>query len=253
MKKNKTEKAKHKFTPEEAAGYLRQLADDLESGAVTLPAEGLELESEVKVKEERKTKKGHTNLKIRLKFELPGTPEAQALGEETRRRRGYGAGAPRRPRTKRLRRTMLWPGRPHPKRARRNKAPKAGGGKASYNRLKKTMAKTFEKLAKLKNGDDPTELAAQVEAFAEQGRKMCSHSGGKYGEKFYPAFFGGVESVGRRGQGRGPGEIAGRANRAGQGQKKLPRQVQVRFLAVRPAGYGNRPLPESPSSTSWPG
>ena len=178
--KNKKEKATHSFTPEEAAGYLRQLADDLESGAVKLHPEHLELESEVKVKEEIKSKKGHTNIKIKLKFETADLSDASpaleadeqaGIQEPVEQAEASAVAAPD-------------PEDEQPVRS-----------KASYKRLKKAMGKDFGKLGKLADGEDPTELARLVDSFAAQGRKMCTYPGEKYGEEHYGEFLADIERM----------------------------------------------------------
>jgi XXXCH domain-containing protein len=70
--KQKKKKAKHKLNASQAADYLRQLADQLESGQVKFIDEDTALEGMVKVKESYKAKPGKAALKVQLKLSMPG-------------------------------------------------------------------------------------------------------------------------------------------------------------------------------------
>lgn len=62
--------AKHRYSPAEAAAYLRRLADQLESGSISLGAEEMEFEQEIKVKESLKPKDSGDKVKFQLKVSL---------------------------------------------------------------------------------------------------------------------------------------------------------------------------------------
>lgn len=63
-------KARQRLTPEQAADYLRQMADHLEQGQVVFGADSLELEGVVLVREKLKAKGHGAQLKLKLKLEV---------------------------------------------------------------------------------------------------------------------------------------------------------------------------------------
>lgn len=164
MDNPKKDKVKHQFTPAEAADYLRQLADALEKGHITLNSEELELEGEVKVKQELKTKSGKATLKINLKIVAPVPPVASEPGD------GYVE--------------ISQEAEPAPE----------SGPKPSFKKLKKAMSKSFASLkAVRKAGNVPS--ADEVALFTAQGREMCSFDEAKYGAEFYPRFLAALEQL----------------------------------------------------------
>lgn len=66
MKDKQKAKQKHLFTPQQAAEYLRTLADALEKGEVPFGGHELELEGEITLKESFKNKKHGAALKLKL-------------------------------------------------------------------------------------------------------------------------------------------------------------------------------------------
>ena len=74
INKNK-KKAKHKFTRQETADYLRRLVDQLENGTILVSDEEMEFEGEVKVKESLKSKKGKTEVKLEVKLTSQDLPD----------------------------------------------------------------------------------------------------------------------------------------------------------------------------------
>ena len=163
------------------------MADELESSSVRLHQEDPKLESEVRVKEVRKPKKGRTSIKIGLDFEMPEAPKD---GEPEKALTGPAKKAP-------VQKAAAHAASPRDIRAEdarpeeaggAEETAKGGGGKSAFKRLKKAMAKDFGSLDKLKDGEDPTELARLVESFAAQGRKMCTFAGEEYGEENYLGF-----------------------------------------------------------------
>ncbi|MCB2190821.1 MAG: GAK system XXXCH domain-containing protein [Deltaproteobacteria bacterium] len=166
-KKNKT---KHRFSPAEAADYLRQLADALEQGHLELRSEDLELESDVKVKQELKTKSGKATLKVNLKIVAPmPEPESEEapLQEDTQ---GFvEITAP-------------------------DQETADSEGKTSYKKLKKAMAKSFSNMKKArKEGGMPE--AADASVFVASAREMCTVDKAKYGSENYPRFLAALDSL----------------------------------------------------------
>jgi hypothetical protein len=68
MGSGQKEENKHAFSAQDAAGYLRRLADDLDSGKIQLEPKGLSREGRVSVKESLKTKEERTEVKVKLEF-----------------------------------------------------------------------------------------------------------------------------------------------------------------------------------------
>jgi len=175
---SKKDKVKHQFSPAEAADYLRQLADALEQGHIALRSEELELEGDVKVKQELKTKSGKATLKINLKIVAPmpvAAPEATAeaapvQGETQSEAEGFVEITPQ------------------------EDDPGESEGKPSYKKLKKAMSKSFGNLrAMRKEGNLPT--AEDVAVFADQGREMCTFESDKYGPESYADFLAALDKL----------------------------------------------------------
>jgi len=167
----KKDKIKHQFSPAEAADYLRQLADALEQGHIALRSEELELEGDVKVKQELKTKSGKATLKINLKIVAPmpvAAPEATAeaapvQGETQSEAEGFvEITAP-------------------------EEEPAESEGKTSYKKTKKALAKSLAGLKSIrKEGGMPS--LADASAFLAQAREVCTFDKAKYGSENYPRF-----------------------------------------------------------------
>lgn len=170
----KKDKVKHRFSPAEAADYLRQLADALEQGHIALRTEDLELEGDVKVKQALKTKSGKATLKINLKIvaPMPGdVPEAEAAqGEAQGESEGFvEITAP-------------------------EEEPAESEGKASYKKTKKALAKSFAVLKSIrKEGGMPS--LAEASSFLAQAREMCAFDKAKYGSENYPRFLAALNRV----------------------------------------------------------
>lgn len=167
----KKDKVKHRFSPAEAADYLRQLADALEQGHIALRAEELELEGDVKVKEALKTKSGKAILKINLKVVAP-VPEAagepgllpdESQGEPQGESQGFVE--------------ITSP----------EEQSGQGEGKISYKKIKKALAKSFDNLKEVRKQGQMPEAAAAA-AFLEHARAMCGFDKAKYGSENYPHF-----------------------------------------------------------------
>ena len=180
MDNSKKDKVKHQFSPAEAADYLRQLADALEKGHIALRSEELELEGDVKVKQELKTKSGKATLKINLKIVAPipvAAPEAASEqdeagveGEGEGEAEGFVEITPQ------------------------EDDPGESEGKPSYKKLKKAMSKSFGNLrAMRKEGNLPA--AEDVAVFAAQGREMCTFESEKYGPESYADFLAALDKL----------------------------------------------------------
>ena len=78
---SKKKKAKHKLNASQAADYLRQLADQLESGQIKFIDEDAYLEGLVKVKESYKAKPGKAALNVQLKIHMPSPMVEPELAE----------------------------------------------------------------------------------------------------------------------------------------------------------------------------
>lgn len=175
----KKDKVKHRFSPAEAADYLRQLADALEQGHIALRSEELELEGEVKVKEALKTKSGKATLKVNLKIVAPApetVAEPAAVQEES----------PAEAQDESSGFVEITSPEEEP--------PQEGEGKASYKKTKKALGKSFGNLKEARKQDQmpPAEEAA---AFLNLARQMCDFDKAKYGSENYPRFLAAVDSL----------------------------------------------------------
>ena len=178
MDNSKKDKVKHQFSPAEAADYLRQLADSLEQGHIELRSKELELEGDVKVKQELKTKSGKATLKINLKIVAPmpvaapkAAPAAASDQDETQ---GEAEGF-----------VEITP---------QEDDPGDGDGKPSYKKLKKAMSKSFGNLrAMRKEGNLP--IAEDVATFVAQGREICTFESDKYGPESYADFLAALDKL----------------------------------------------------------
>lgn len=167
MDNPKQDKFKHQFSPAEAADYLRQLADALEQGHISLRSEELELEGNVKVKQKLKTKSGKATLKINLKIVAPIPPMVPAAGA----------------------------GEGFVEITSEAEAPFEGGDKkTSYKKLKKAMGKSFGSLKDIrKQGGVPS--TGDTAAFAAQAREMCTFAKSKYGPESYSRFLAALDRL----------------------------------------------------------
>lgn len=164
MTNRQKEKVEHRFSPAEAADYLRQLADGLEKGHIILGSGELELEGEVKVKQEFQAKSGLAALKVKLKITAPPTSEEQVAGE---------------PAALHVREeTLLTP----------------GGEQASFLGAKKALGKTFGNLRTLRKGGG-LPSSSDVAPFAAQGRLMCASGLSGQGSEFFPRFLAALEQL----------------------------------------------------------
>ena len=175
MNTPKKDKVKHRFSPAEAADYLRQLADALEQGHIALRSDELDLEGEVKVKEELKTKSDKTTLKINLKLVSPipiPSPEEAPDGEAGEPEQAGGF-------------VEITSGEEEPAEAE---------GKTSYKKLKKALGKSFSGLREArKQGVMPE--AEQAAAFLADARAICSFDKAKYGSENYPRFLAALDRL----------------------------------------------------------
>ena len=175
MDNSKKDKVKHQFSPAEAADYLRQLADALEQGHIELRSKELELEGDVKVKQELKTKSGKATIKINLKIVAPmpvaAEPEPAAIqGASQGEAEGFVEITPQ------------------------EDEPVESEGKASYKKLKKAMGKSFGNIrAMRKKSNLPT--AEDVAAFVAQGRKMCTFDKAEYGSESFAGFLAALDKL----------------------------------------------------------
>lgn len=170
MDNPKKDKIKHQFSPAEAADYLRQLADALEQGHIALRSEELELEGDVKVKQELKTKSGKATLKINLKIVAPIPVAAPEITPAQGEKEGFvEITAP-------------------------EEEPAESEGKASYKKTKKALAKSFASLKGIrKEGGVPS--LADASAFLAQAREVCTFDKAKYGSENYPRFLAALNRV----------------------------------------------------------
>ncbi|MBU4275489.1 MAG: GAK system XXXCH domain-containing protein [Proteobacteria bacterium] len=174
MDNPKKDKIKHQFSPAEAADYLRQLADALEQGHIALRSEELELEGDVKVKQELKTKSGKATLKINLKIVAPipvAAPEiTPAQGEAQGDNEGF------------VEITST------------EEELAESEGKVSYKKIKKALGKSFGSLKSIrKEGGIPS--LADASAFLAQAREVCTFDKAKYGSENYPRFLAALDRV----------------------------------------------------------
>ncbi len=172
MDNPKKDKIKHQFTPAEAADYLRQLADALERGHIALSSEDFELEGEVKVKQEMKTKSGKATLKIKLKIVAPVPPEMPEQCEGVAEITPEGAEGE----------------------AAAEDEPAAEEELPSYKKVKKSMSKTFNALKNLRKQQN-LPSADEVAAFTALARQMCAFEEEKYGSEQFPRFLAALEQL----------------------------------------------------------
>jgi len=150
---------KDKFTPQEAAEYLRQLADDLEAGIIVLDEDELDINGEVKLKQSLKMKEDKSSLKFKLKVTfVPPKPESEATPAGVANTASAAVVEASAAEDENL---------------------------PSYKKLKKNMAKQFKEIRDaLEAGSMPgEELAA---SFCENCRLMTIHPG--KGDPYYPHF-----------------------------------------------------------------
>jgi XXXCH domain-containing protein len=166
-KKNKIE---HEFSPAEAADYLRQLAQALEEGHISLDQRDMLLEGEVKVSRSLKDKAGQGPVHMRLKLDFHMHP---ALGRTL----------PVEP-----------PGQ---------EGPIAGQeAKVSFKQVKKDLSRHFKAVKKARQAGEMPPLE-EVEGLAWAGRLMCGF-GGK-GDEFFSRFLEKLKALEEAAQaGRGP-------------------------------------------------
>ncbi|MBU4564134.1 MAG: GAK system XXXCH domain-containing protein [Desulfarculus sp.] len=170
----KKDKVKHRFSPAEAADYLRQLADALEQGHIALRSEDLGLEGEVKVKQALKTKSGKATLKINLKIVAPMPVAAPDISPAKGEAQGESEGfveitAP-------------------------EEEPAESEDKTSYKKIKKALAKSLPGLKSIrKEGGMPS--LADASAFLAQAREVCTFDKAKYGSENYPRFLAALNRV----------------------------------------------------------
>ena len=156
-KKNKIE---HDFSPAEAADYLRQLAQALEEGHISLDQRDMLVEGEVKVSRSLKDKAGQGPVHMRLKFDFHMHP---ALGRTL----------PVEP--------------PGPER------PIAGQEtKVSFKQVKKDLSRHFKAVKKARQAGEMPPLE-EVEGLGWAGRLMCGFSG--KGDEFSPRFLEKLEAL----------------------------------------------------------
>jgi XXXCH domain-containing protein len=176
--KNK-KKAKHKFTRQETADYLRRLADQLENGTILVSDEEMEFEGEVKVKESLKSKKGKTEVKLEVKLtsqELPDEETEEVTGDQASLEVDAESAQD----------AEKQPAEP----AEEEKAEK----EPSYKSVKKLMDKQFKNIGKdLEEGGVPD--PEQVKAFCDNCVTMTGFNGKKMGEDLYPDFLAKVEAL----------------------------------------------------------
>lgn len=164
---NKLEKA---MSPQEAAEFLRGLADSLESGHLDMGELELELDQSIKVKQSVKNKGGKVSFKLKLKYEKLTAPLA--------------AGADQAPAS--LFSSQALEG-----------APAALEGeqvreRPSYKQLKKEMGKVFKLITKpLAEGALPG--ADTVAGFLAQCQLMTSYPG--RGDEHYADFLAQAEAL----------------------------------------------------------
>ena len=156
-------KAKHAFSREEAVEYLRRLADQIEDGSIQVSNEEMEFEGLIKIKEELKTKKGKTSVKVQFKVstqEMPHEEQAEA--------------APG---------LSIDDSAPEQEEAEED----TSGQPSSYKKLKKLMSKSFKEMGKtLEEGGQLNQ--ADIMAFCDNCLHMITFSGSKLGEDMYPRF-----------------------------------------------------------------
>ncbi|MGD9124819.1 MAG: GAK system XXXCH domain-containing protein [Desulfarculaceae bacterium] len=161
-------KAKHIYSREEAVGYLRRLADQLENGTIQISDGEVEFEGLVKVKESLKSKKGKTSIKVQFRLSTQEIPLEEA-GEEA-------------------------PPDASPEPALEVVSPEEGQAPEkteekipSYKKLKKRMEKRFKEMGKALE-EDREVSAAEVQAFYQDCLQMIAFSDADKGETLYPEF-----------------------------------------------------------------
>jgi len=170
----KKDKIKHRFSPAEAADYLRQLADALEQGHIALRSEDLELEGDVKVKQALKAKSGKATLKINLKIVAPMPVAAPDISPAQGEAQGESEGFVE----------ITGP----------EEEPAESEGSASYKKIKKALAKSLAGLKSIrKEGGMPN--PADASAFLAQAREVCTFDKAKYGSENYPRFLAALNRV----------------------------------------------------------
>lgn len=149
-KKNEIE---HEFSPAEAADYLRQLAQALEEGHISLDQRDMLLEGEVKVRRSLKDKAGQGLVHMRLKFDFHMHP---ALGRTL---------------------SVEPPGQAKPITGQETKV--------SFKQVKKDLSRHFKAVKKARQAGTmpPPE---EVEGLGWAGRLMCGFRG--KGDEFFPRF-----------------------------------------------------------------
>lgn len=162
---NKLEKA---MSPQEAAEFLRGLADSLESGHLDMGELELELDQSIKVKQSVKNKGGKVSFKLKLKYEKLSAPLAAGQAPASLFSSQAVEGAPAAPEGEQVRE------------------------RPSYKQLKKEMAKVFKLITKaLAEGALPG--ADTVAGFLAQCQLMTSYPG--RGDEHYADFLAQAEAL----------------------------------------------------------
>lgn len=203
MGKSQKIETSHLFTPVEAAAYLRDLADKLETGTVELEQAELELSEQVKVKESIKDKVGRRSIKIKIKLAGSGPQEAET--------------APPDPEAT---------DEPPSAKAAPSKRPAKAAAKArkpSYKRLKKNMADSFKTLrAAARQGETPDR--AVVADFMDQCRLMVSYP--DKGEPYYDDFTQAAEALARAVEGSDADGLTAALDELGRLRKNCHRRFK---------------------------
>lgn len=158
---SKEKKAKHTLSREEAAKYLRRLAEQLDEGVLQVSEHEIELQGQVKIKEALKSKKGKTSVKVSFKLSTQEVPDEEPKADSSQEAESD---------------------EPQEK-----EAPKESGEGGSYKKLKKLMGKQSKEIRKvLKEGGEPG--SPELLAFCESCMQMITFKGKDRGEEQYPSF-----------------------------------------------------------------
>ncbi|MCF8033172.1 MAG: GAK system XXXCH domain-containing protein [Desulfarculaceae bacterium] len=177
-------KAKHAFSREEAVEYLRRLADQLEDGSIQVSNEEMEFEGLIKVKEELKTKKGKTSVKVQFKVSTQEVPHEEEPGADAQPELAIDQAAPEQTEDN----------------AEADEQP------SSYKKLKKLMGKRFKEIGKaLEEGGQVSQ--ADLAAFCDNCLQMVTFTGSKLGEDLYPQFEAAAQALRAAGESGDPAAI----------------------------------------------
>ncbi|MCB2225031.1 MAG: GAK system XXXCH domain-containing protein [Desulfarculaceae bacterium] len=180
-------KAKHAFSREEAVEYLRRLADQLEDGSIQVSNEEMEFEGLIKVKEELKTKKGKTSVKVQFKV---STQEVLHQDEAAEAPEGG----------------ELSVSEPAPEENQADEVLEPGEQPSSYKKLKKLMGKRFKEIGKaLAEGGQVS--PAEVALFCDNCLHMISFQDEDKGAAMYPQFEAAAQALRVAGESGDPAAI----------------------------------------------